>query len=65
MLLGGLLDKLEGGLWASDDVALALIRTQLESALADVARERATGPLNNAKERAEGLAEVAKVKEDL
>jgi hypothetical protein len=54
MLFDALLHKLEGDLRASCDAALALARTQLESGLADLARERA-----------KGLAEVAKEKADL
>jgi hypothetical protein len=63
--LDALLHKLEGDLRASCDAALASARTQLEGGLADLAKER-TNMLDECdKERAKGLAVVAKERADL
>jgi hypothetical protein len=65
MIFDALLHKLEGDLRASCDAALASARTQLESGLTVLARERAKGLAEVDGERVKGLAEVAKEKIDL
>jgi hypothetical protein len=65
MVFDALLLKLEEDLRACCDSALALARTQLTGAAADLVRERTQGYDEIAMERAKGLADVAKEKADL
>jgi hypothetical protein len=65
MLFDALLRKLEGELHASCDAALASARTQLESGLEILGKERAKILAEDKQGRAKGLAEVAKEKADL